>query len=120
MAFKNTKFTCIDNTGVVLVKCIQVYDTKIIQPGSVILVTIKKVFPHRKVIKGQLYKAVVVRLCRNIKRFSGICVNYSTNDVVLLKKGDLVPLGTRINGSVFFEIRIRGFMKIVMLSSFLV
>ena len=120
MAFKDTYFSCIDNTGVIKVKCIYVYDYASIRAGSVILVTVKKVVPNRKVVKGQKYKAVVVRLKKLTRRWNGVSVNYSKNEIVLLKKNDLVPMGTRILGSVFYELRIKGFMKIVALSSFLV
>jgi large subunit ribosomal protein L14 len=120
MALKDTNFRVLDNTGVKNVKCIYVYDDKIIQPGSVILVTIKYVLPHRKLKKGQLYKAVVVRLCKFVRRLDMLFnVKYYTNGVVLLKKTEMVPIGTRINGSVFFEVRLKGFLRIGVLSSFL-
>ena len=119
MAFKNTYFTCLDNTGVLKVKCVQVYFSNIIKPGSLILITIKKVLPNKKVKKGQLYKAVVVRLVKNLNRFFSFNVQYFSNSVILLKKNELVPLGTRIFGSVYFELRLKGFMKIVSVSAFL-
>jgi large subunit ribosomal protein L14 len=120
MAFKDTFFLLNDNTGAKLVKCIYVYDKKDIEPASVILVTLKKVLPGRKVKKGQLYKAVVVRLNKKIVRSSGLVVKYFNNCVILLKKTELVPLGTRIFGSVYLELRLKGFMKVVSLSLFLV
>jgi large subunit ribosomal protein L14 len=120
MALKNTSFKVLDNTGVKYVKCIYVYDDKIIQPGSVILVTLKNVVPHRKLKKGQLYKAVVVRLSKIVRRRDMFFnVKYYVNSVVLLKKTEMVPIGTRINGSVFFEVRLKGFFRIGVLSSFL-
>lgn len=119
MAFKDSFFFCNDNTGVKLVKCIQVYSKKIIEPGSIILVTIKKVLPHRKLKKGQIFKAVVVRLVKKINRIYNFQIKYFSNSIVLLKKTEIVPIGSRIYGSVYFEIRIKGFMKIISLSSFL-
>jgi large subunit ribosomal protein L14 len=120
MAFKDTFFLLNDNTGAKLVKCIYVYDKKVIGPASLILVTLKKVVPGRKIKKGQLYKAVVVRLKQKVVRSSGLMVKYFVNSVVLLKKTELVPLGTRIFGSVYLELRLKGFMKIVILSTYLV
>ncbi len=119
MGLKLAKFKCLDNTGVQLVKCIHLYKLRVVQPCSIILITIKKVLPHRKLTKGQVFKAVVVRLLKKTQRISGITVCYNQNSVVLLKKNELIPIGTRIYGSVFFENRIYGFMKIVTLSSFL-
>ncbi len=120
MSFKGTNFFCVDNTGVRRVKCIYVYGRKTVLPGSIILVTIKDVLPNRKVSKGQLYKAVVVRLNCNILRWSGVSVRYYENNVVILKKNEMVPMGTRIFGSVYFELRLKGFMKVVSLSPFLI
>jgi len=119
MAFKNTSFLCNDNTGVQKVKCIKVYKKDDIVPGSIILVSVKKVLPWRKIKKGQLYKAVVVRLKKSYLRFLNFNIKYYINAVILLKKNELIPLGTRIHGSVYFEIRLCGFMKIVTLSTFL-
>lgn len=86
MAFKTSIFSCIDNTGVSFVKCIYVYSNKNVKPGSIILVSLKNVLPHRKVKKGQLYKAVVVRLKKPVKRFYNLIIYYYINAVVLLKK----------------------------------
>lgn len=113
-------FKVSDNTGIKSVKCIHMYNCNVIKPGSVILVTIKNVLPHRKFKKGQLYKAVVVRLRRLISRKNMLLnVKYYFNSVVLLKKTEMVPVGTRIRGSVFFEVRLKGFLRIVVLSAFL-
>src|SRR5690349_12890133 len=113
MAFRNTYFLVVDNTGALLVKCLTVYHKlSVIRPGSLILVTIKKVLANKAVHKGQIFKAVVVRLKQKHIRFYKIMVNYFINAVVLLKKTELIPLGTRIYGSVYMELRINGFMKI--------
>lgn len=120
MAFKNSQFRCLDNTGVLIVKCIYVYSNKTSKPGSIILVSLKKVLPHKKIKKGQLYKAVIIRLKKPVIRFYNLVIYYYTNAIVLLKKNELVPLGTRIFGSVYFELRLFGFMKIVTLSTFLI
>jgi large subunit ribosomal protein L14 len=120
MAFKFTKLIVHDNTGVKQVKCIHVYNKKqIMKPGSIILVSIKKVIPFKKIKKGQIYRALVVRLNKKINRLSGISLRYLTNSVIILKKNELIPLGTRIFGSIYYEIRIKGYMKIIMLSLFL-
>jgi large subunit ribosomal protein L14 len=115
---KGMKFFNFDNTGVSYIKCVHIYGTLGLIPSSIILCTIRKVIPLKKIKKGQLFKGVVVRLCKIYKRKSGICVNYYTNGVVLLKKIDPVPIGTRVFGSVYIEIRKKGFMKIISLSSF--
>lgn len=120
MAFRDSFFNCLDNTGVKKVKCLKIYKRNISYPSALVLVTLKKVLPHRKVKKGQLYKGVVVRLVKSYLRFDASMVKYYVNSIIILKKNELVPLGTRIYGSVFYEVRLKGFMKIVTLSLFLV
>jgi large subunit ribosomal protein L14 len=119
MAYKDSFFGSIDNTGVKLVRCLKIFKSRQAKPGSLIIVTIKQVLPHRKVKKGQIYRAVVVRLKRPIKRLNSFIIKYVKNSIVILKKSELVPLGTRIKGSVFYELRLLGYMKIISLSAFL-
>ncbi len=109
-----------DNSGARLVKCIEIYKRKVAKPGNLLIVTVKKVFPGKKIKKGLVCKAVAVRFKKNFKRGSQYTVKYNQNSVVLLKKGDNVPMGTRVNGSVFFELRKEGFLKIVSLASSLI
>lgn len=116
----NSKFYCFDNTGVKEVKCIRIFKNKYIKPGSILLVVLRKVKVTKKLKKGQIYRAIVIRLTKLIKRCSGIINSYSKNGIILFKKHELMPLGTRIYGSVFFEIRLLGFMKIVSLAAYLV
>lgn len=113
-------FYCVDNTGAFIVKCIKIYKALRLQPGLIVLVTVKKLRRlNGRVKKGQMYKAIIVRLNKNIVRFTGFSVKYSANCVILLKKAELMPLGTRIFGSIFYELRIYGYMKMVSLSQFL-
>lgn len=120
MAFKDTIFVCNDNTGVLKAKCIKVYFKPIIEPGSLILVSLKKVLPFRKIKKGQLHKAVVVRMKKPLMRLYNLQIVYYVNAIVLLKKNELIPLGTRVYGSVYFELRLKGFMKVISLSTFVI
>lgn len=116
----NSKFFCFDNTGVKQVKCIRIFNKKYIKPGSLLLVVLRKVKVHKKLKKGQIYRAIVIRLTKLVTRYSGISNSYKVNGIILFKKHELMPLGTRIYGSVFFEIRLLGFMKIVSLAAYLI
>lgn len=118
MALKGMYFKCIDNTGVHLVKCIHVYNNWYIKPANIILVTVKKVLPYRKIKKGHIYKAVVVSLRKIIYRFYGVTVKFKQNSIIILKKTDLVPLASRVNGLVFFELRLVGFVKVCLISKY--
>jgi large subunit ribosomal protein L14 len=114
---KGTLCNVIDNSGARVVKCIQVYKRSVAKPGNLLVVSIKKVFPGKKIKKGLVCKAVAVRFSRFTRRYSQYGVKYNHNSVVLLKKSDNLPMGTRINGSVFFELRKEGFLKLVSMAS---
>lgn len=115
---KNMKFFCLDNTAVKEVKCIRIFYDKYIKPGSLLLVVLRKVKVNKKLKKSQIYRAIVVRLCKKIRRFFAFNISYNINGIILFKKHELMPLGTRIYGSVFFEIRLLGFMKIITLAAY--
>ena len=65
-------------------------------------------------------RGVIVRTSSKIKRFDGVVLNFNLNNIIILKKNEDVPLGTRIFGSVAFELRLKGFLRIVTLASTLV
>lgn len=120
MSYKDSKFKVLDNTGVKKVRCLHVFKTKQAQPSSIVTVVVKNVLPKRKIKKGQICRAVIVRLKRKVLRYSGYSCMFDNNYVVLLKKTENVPLGTRVSGCVFYELRLNGFLKIVSLSSYLI
>jgi large subunit ribosomal protein L14 len=118
-----------DNSGARFAMCIKIYgsnNTKPVSIGSVILVSIKRAIPkerqinrinkRRKVIKGTIYKAVVVRVRKSIYRTTGERISFSDNAVVLLKDQDTL-LCTRVFGPVSQELRKLGFSKLVSISA---
>jgi len=108
-----------DNSGAKLVQCIKVYKTKRVVLGSLILVTIKQVRLKSNLKKGELYKAIVVRLNTLIFRKNGHYIKCSENAVVLLGvKGDLC--GTRLIGPITNELRKKKLTKILSLSKFII
>lgn len=121
MSYKESKFYILDNTGVKKVKCLKIYKSKKAKGGSFVTVVVKKVIPFKKIKKGQICRAIVVRLKSYIKRICGnYKIKFDKNYVVLLKKNDNLPLGTRIIGPVLYEIRKKGLLKIVSLASYLI
>jgi len=108
-----------DNSGAKLVQCIKVYKTKKVELGSLILITVKQVRPRSKLKKGELYKAIVVRLNTLISRKNGHYIKCSENAVVLLNtKNDVY--GTRLVGPVTNELRKKKLTKILSLTKFIV
>tara|TARA_R110002072_G_scaffold42064_22_gene119217 strand:- start:120876 stop:121127 length:252 start_codon:yes stop_codon:yes gene_type:complete len=79
------------------------------------MVSIKKALPGSDVKTGEMYKAVVVRVARNIRRKDGSYVKFDSSAVVLIND-DGNPKGTRIFGPVARELREKKYMKIVSLA----
>jgi large subunit ribosomal protein L14 len=83
--------------------------------GDVIVCTVKDAIPGGNVKKGDVVKAVVVRVKKNTRRPDGSYIKFDENAAVILKNdGD--PRGTRIFGPVGRELRDKKFMKIVSLA----
>jgi large subunit ribosomal protein L14 len=88
---------------------------KIAGVGDVIVVSVKEAIPRGKVKKGDVYRAVIVRTAKEIRRNDGTAIRFDKNAAVLLNKQN-EPIGTRIFGPVTRELRSRSFMKIVSLA----
>jgi large subunit ribosomal protein L14 len=83
--------------------------------GDTIVATVKDAIPGGAVKKGDVVKAVVVRVKKETRRADGSYIKFDENAAVLLKPdGD--PRGTRIFGPVGRELRDKKFMKIISLA----
>jgi large subunit ribosomal protein L14 len=83
--------------------------------GDVIVATVKDAIPGGNVKKGDVVKAVVVRVVKQTRRTDGSYIKFDENAAVILKSdGD--PRGTRIFGPVGRELRDKKFMKIISLA----
>jgi large subunit ribosomal protein L14 len=103
-----TKVKIIDNTGAVLSECVEIYKaSKYIGAvvGDLILVTLKQVVPNRKVKKGELTKAVVVRSKNSSIRLSGHRVSSIDSAIVLLNASTLLPKAKRAKSVILEEVR---------------
>ena len=96
-----------DNSGARKVMCIKVLGgshRRFASVGDVIKVAIKDALPKAKVKKGEVYKAVIVRTKKGVRRQDGSLIRFDSNAVVLLDN-KLEPIGTRIFGPVTRELR---------------
>jgi len=108
-----------DNSGAKLVQCIKVYKTAKVEVGSMALVSIKQIRTQSKLKKGELYKAIVVRLNNLTSRKNGNYIRCSENAVVLLNtKNDFY--GTRLIGPITNELRKKKLTKILSLTKFII
>ena len=113
-----TNLEVADNSGARRVQCIKVLGgskRRYASVGDVIVVSIKEAIPRGRVKKGDVMKAVVVRVAKDIRRADGSSIRFDRNAAVLIdKQGE--PIGTRIFGPVTRELRAKQFMKIISLA----
>ena len=113
-----TNLSVADNSGARRVQCIKVLGgakRRYASVGDIIVVSIKEAIPKGRVKKGDVRKAVVVRVAKDFKRPDGSAIRFDTNAAVLINNnGD--PIGTRIFGPVPRELRAKDHMKIISLA----
>jgi len=83
--------------------------------GDTIVASVKLASPGAAVKKGDVVRAVVVRVAQPYRRRDGSYIRFDENAAVVLSDADN-PRGTRIFGPVARELRDRNFMKIVSLA----
>ena len=118
MIQQESRLKVADNSGAKEVLCIRVLGgtgKRYASVGDKIVVSIKQAMPSGGVKKGQVSKAVVVRVRKEIKRADGSYIRFDENSCVLLNDA-FEPRGTRIFGPVARELRDKQFMKIVSLA----
>ncbi len=107
-----------DNSGARQVMCIQVLGgsgRRYGGVGDVIVASVKQAIPAGGVKKGEVVRAVIVRVAKPYRRADGSYIRFDENAAVILSDG-FNPRGTRIFGPVARELRERNFMKIVSLA----
>jgi large subunit ribosomal protein L14 len=83
--------------------------------GDIIMASVKSATPGGVVKKGDVVKAVIVRVHKNYRRPDGSYIRFDDNAAVIINN-DKQPKGTRIFGPVARELREHDFMKIVSLA----
>lgn len=113
-----TRLKVADNTGARQVMCIGIPGgtrRRYASIGDVITVTVKRAIPNGMVKKGDVVKAVVVRITKPYHRPDGSYIRFDDNAAVIIDD-KLNPKGTRIFGPVARELRDKNFLKIVSLA----
>ncbi|MEL6754019.1 MAG: 50S ribosomal protein L14, partial [Pseudomonadota bacterium] len=75
-----------DNSGARRVQCIKVLGgagRRYASVGDIIVVSVKEAIPTGRVKKGDVRRAVVVRVAKDIKRPDGSVIRFDTNAAVL-------------------------------------
>ena len=110
-----TKLIVADNTGAKSIMCIKVLGgtkKRYATLGDTVVVTIKSAIPNGMVKKGQVVKAIIVRVKKERARKDGSYIRFDENAAVLVDDSD-EPIGTRIFGPVARELREKKHMKII-------
>ena len=113
-----TNLDVADNSGARRVMCIKVLGgsrRRYATVGDIIVVSIKEAIPRGKVKKGDVMKAVVVRVRKDIRRSDGSVIRFDRNAAVLIDN-QREPVGTRIFGPVPRELRAKNHMTIISLA----
>ena len=83
--------------------------------GDVISATVKVASPDGAIKKGQVVKAVIVRVKKEYRRKDGTYIRFDENAAVIITAAS-EPVGTRVFGPIARELRDKKFMKIVSLA----
>ena len=113
-----TRLKVADNSGAKEIMCIRVLGGSFRRDGSigdVIVASVKSATPGGTVKKGDVVKAVIVRMRKQKRRPDGSYIRFDDNAAVIINDQKM-PRGSRIFGPVARELREKDFMKIVSLA----
>lgn len=114
----STRLAVADNSGAKRVECIKVLGRSkrgLASIGDIIVVAVKEALPRAGIKKGDVCKAVVVRVHKEYRRADGTYIRFDENACVILDN-NLNPVGKRIFGPVARELRDANFMKVISLA----
>jgi len=114
-----TRLKVADNSGAREIMCFKVLGgsrRRYARVGDIVIASVKVATPGGMVKKKDVVRAVIVRTAKEYKRPDGSHIRFDDNAAVILDD-EKNPRGTRIFGPVGRELRDRGFMRIVSLSS---
>jgi|JI102314A1RNA_FD_contig_61_1555066_length_1878_multi_2_in_0_out_0_2 large subunit ribosomal protein L14 len=125
MIFVGTLLKVIDNSGAHTARCIKLYKGSANHGaliGDQILVSVRHLVSTKKTIKVKksgLYRALIVRTSKEVCRKDGMLIKMDSNAIVLINPNGN-PIGTRIRGPIFKEIRDLQFLKIASIAQGLI
>lgn len=107
-----------DNSGARKLQCFKVLggsSRRYATLGDVIVCSVRDAIPHAAIKKGDVVKAVIIRMRRQHLRKDGSFVCFDDNAACVVDdQGE--PKGTRVFGPVARELRDKEFLKIISLA----
>lgn len=119
MIYKGTLIRIVDNSGGQYAECLKVLKKSTKSKGRVgdkLTVVIKHALPGKKVKNHEIHTAIIVRDPNWQRRQDGSAIKFINPGAIILKK-DGTPLAKRILGPVAKELRTKGHLKIISISS---
>lgn len=119
MIQEETKLTVADNSGGKMIKVIRILGStkrRYAYIGDIVVAAVKVAEPRATVKKGEIVRAVIVRVRKEQKRPDGTAIRFDDNAAVIVGKESKEPVGTRVFGPIARELRTKGFQKIVSLA----
>jgi len=113
-----SKLNVADNSGARQIRVIQVMGgskRRYAGLGDIITANVREATPNAAVKKGDVVKAVVVRVRHDTQRPDGTTIRFDSNAAVFIPP-QREPRGTRSFGPVPRELREKGFMRIISLA----
>ena len=83
--------------------------------GDVIMCSVRDAIPTSAIKKGDVVRAVVVRVAREKRRKDGSYIRFDDNAVCIINDNG-EPKGTRVFGPIARELREKNFLKIISLA----
>ena len=118
MIQEETILNVADNSGARKLNCFKVLGgsaRRYASLGDVIVCSVRDAIPHGAIKKGEVVKAVIIRVAFPHRRKDGSYVRFDDNAACIIDdKGE--PKGTRVFGPVARELRDRDYLKIVSLA----
>ncbi|MFA6093020.1 MAG: 50S ribosomal protein L14 [Elusimicrobiota bacterium] len=107
-----------DNSGARKLQCFKVlggHHRRYASLGDIIVCSVRDAIPHAAIKKGEVVKAVIIRIRHNHMRKDGSYVRFDDNAACVIDDKN-EPKGTRVFGPVARELRDREFLKIISLA----
>ena len=111
-----------DNSGARKLQCFKVLggSTRTYASlGDIVVCSVRDATPTAAIKKGEVVKAVIVRMRNNHRRPDGSYIRFDDNAACVVtgdKAGEWEPKGTRVFGPVARELRDKNFLKIISLA----
>ena len=113
-----SKLNVADNSGARQLRVIQVMGgskRRYAGLGDIVTASVREALPNAAVKKGEVVKAVIVRVKHDTQRPDGTVIRFDSNAAVIINP-QKEPRGTRIFGPVPRELREGGFLRIMSLA----